>query len=67
MTRTPAESLDIYLAKQQAAQIEAYWRDLGKDVKAWVEVCELPCRPGKGYPENHFIVRTNLVNGLPQE
>jgi hypothetical protein len=56
---------DEIKARQQAAQVERYWREQGYDVTAWAERVEGAPKGRYGGYASFWAVRSDLVNGHP--
>lgn len=57
---------DEIRARQQAYQIERYWRDQGFLVNAWAEKVQIPRVLDRSNAAGmHWVVRSDLVNGHP--
>lgn len=57
---------DEMKARQQASQIERYWREQGFLVNAWAEKILVPqVRDKSNAAGLHWVVRSDLVNGHP--
>jgi hypothetical protein len=56
---------DEIKARQQASQVERYWREQGYDVSAWAERVEGSPKGRYGGYASFWAVRSDLVNGHP--
>jgi hypothetical protein len=57
---------DEMKARQQASQIERYWREQGWAVNAWAERVQIPRVLDRSNASGmHWVVRSDLVNGHP--
>jgi hypothetical protein len=56
---------DELKARQQASQVERYWREQGYDVNAWAERVEGAPKGKHGGYASFWAVRSDLVNGHP--